>query len=208
MNGDRKPVLSICLETLLLGVAILLFGWALYLPIAVADAPRYTPEEQALSSACERGEIVRLHIMADADDRESQRVKLAVRDAILNAFGDTLAVGGAACADDAYEMLERTVSDIGAIALACARINGFDGTVRAEVGTFCLPAKQYGRVLLPQGDYRALRVTLGSGEGQNWWCVLFPRLCLTAGNADADSGTREIQWNSLRILRRWTLLPC
>ena len=73
--------------------------------------------------------------------------------------------------------------------------------MRAELGRFDFPDRIYGRVRVPAGEYRALRVTIGAGEGRNWWCVLYPSLCLL-NEADAASGETDAS-GALAWLRAW-----
>ena len=67
-----------------------------------------------------------------------------------------------------------------------------------------LPEKTYGRVTLPEGEYRCLRITLGTGEGRNWWCVLYPELCLTLLTGE-DGPKPSLSFDSLRILKNWLM---
>lgn len=187
------------------------FLTALGLPLAaLADTAALTAEEVKLIHACESGELIRLHVLADGDDAQSQRVKLAVRDALIDAFGKTLIDAAAADADAAYAALLKNVSAMEDTARECARRSGFKGSVRAEAGILTLPAKTYGRVVLPQGEYRALRVTLGSGEGKNWFCVLFPQLCLSLAGEDGAAAAEppELIWDTERIFSKWLIWPC
>lgn len=130
---------------------------------------------QTNASAAET-ELIRLHVMADGDDAQSQFVKLRVRDACLAVAQEKLS----ACetADEAYLVLDESLEDFTDAALETAAEYGFEGEIAVETGTFAFPDRLYGEVLVPAGDYRALRVTLGSGEGHNWWCVLYPSLCV------------------------------
>ncbi len=189
-------------EALMLIFAAALFLFALGLPLAaLADAG----SEDKLLEAYERGEIVRLHILADGDDAESQRVKLAVRDAVIEKFGAVLARAGAESADAAFGAVTQNLDGIRLAALECARREGFCGEVGAEAGLLILPEKRYGNVLLPEGEYRGLRITLGSGEGKNWWCVLFPQICLELAEENETSEQQpDVVWDSMRILRLWT----
>lgn len=181
----------------------------LFLPGGARGVEAYAPEEKALLRAFERGELIRLHILADSDRPEAQRVKLNVRDAILRRFGDELA--RAQSADEAFALLSDSLDEIEALARATAAEAGSDAEARAEAGLLALPEKRYGRVLLPEGEYRGLRVTLGAGEGRNWWCVLFPQLCLALADEEpwTVSGPPEenaaLRWDSLRVLQGWPL---
>lgn len=135
-----------------------------------------TAAEARLSAANEG--LVRLHVVADSDSAEAQGLKLLVRDAVLECAKGLLSE--CESADAAYVTLEENLGALESAARACAAANGFDGEVCAQTGVFEFPEREYGGVTVPAGEYRALRVTIGSGEGQNWWCVLYPTLCVFA----------------------------
>ena len=128
--------------------------------------------EKALS-ALEEG-IIRLHITADSDSLADQTQKLMIRDAVLahTAEWDT--------ANDCLTALERELPEIERISTETLRQAGSEAAVSAEITEEEFPARQYGAVTLPAGRYRALRITVGSGAGQNWWCVMYPGMCLAA----------------------------
>jgi len=196
---------------MLLALCAVAFLLALLLPL---NALGLTAEEQTLQQAFERGQIIRLHILAEDNTPEAQQIKLAVRDALLAAFGGEIASAGALDAETVYALLVSKQKTMQRIAEETARDCGFDGPVNAQVGLLPLPEKTYGAVTLPAGEYRALRITLGKGEGQNWWCVLFPQLCLALASEepwqmplDHPEKTPEIHWESREILRHWLLQP-
>ena len=122
-------------------------------------------------------ELVRLHVVADADDDASQALKLEVRDAILARTQSLLA--DCADADAAYETLQSHLTELESAAAQCLSARGSSLPVRAELGEFDFPDRDYDGVTVPAGRHRALRVVIGSGQGRNWWCVLYPTLCLT-----------------------------
>ena len=84
---------------------------------------------------------------------------------------------------------------------ARARELGCNAEVRAEVGVFDFPDRVYGALFVPAGEYRALRVTIGAGEGPNWWCVLYPSLCvLNEADAAGEVDSRGIlEWLRVRL---------
>ena len=108
--------------------------------------------------------IIRLHIIANSDSASDQLLKLKVRDRILSSDVD-------------YKDLEKIES----ICRDEIRINGFRYDAVAEWGKFYFPSKQYANISLPAGNYRAVRVVIGNGEGKNWWCVMYPPLCFSDG---------------------------
>lgn len=135
-----------------------------------------------------RGEVLRLHIPANSDSGEDQAVKLELRDFLLAEYGGELSACGelAAAEERARELLPE-------IERRCTEFlseRGFDYGAKAELADMYFTTREYDRLILPAGEYTALRVTLGSGEGHNWWCVIFPQLCLPAvsePDPDAES---------------------
>ena len=126
-------------------------------------------------------ELVRLHVMADADDDASQALKLEVRDAVLAQTQALLS--GCGGADEAYAALSGRLSELERAAADCLTAHGCDLPVRAELGVFDFPDRDYDGMTVPAGRYRALRIVIGSGQGHNWWCVLYPTLCVTPDGA-------------------------
>lgn len=131
-----------------------------------------------------RTDVLRLHVTANSDGAEDQTVKLLVRDAIL-AESETL-FGAAATQREAVEQTRAALPALTALADRVLREHGFSYGAAAELTTEYFDARSYGDVTLPAGTYTALRVRLGSGAGQNWWCVMFPPLCLPAVQRSAE----------------------
>lgn len=123
-------------------------------------------------------DVFRLHVIANSDSDEDQALKLRVRNAVLEASADIFS--GAVSADDAKHLSEENLQLFEAAAAAEIAASGYDYPVRCEVGTVHFDRRVYGSAELPEGDYSALRVIIGDGEGKNWWCVMFPALCLPA----------------------------
>ncbi len=121
-------------------------------------------------------DYIRLHVVANDDGDGAQALKLEVRDACLMCARALLR--DCVDADAAWEAVNDNLNLIELAALLRARICGWQGSVKAETGVFDFPDRRYGGLLVPAGEYRALRVVIGDGEGRNWWCVLFPTLCL------------------------------
>ena len=121
--------------------------------------------------------LVRLHVVAEDDSKEAQALKLEVRDAVLAAARPLLA--DCDSPEIAYARLTACLDDLEAAARVCLDAHGCDAEVTAQTGVFGFPDCDYAGLTVPAGDYRALRVTIGKGEGHNWWCVLYPSLCMT-----------------------------
>ncbi len=125
-----------------------------------------------------REECLRLHVLADTDSEADQSVKLKVRDAILEETGDMFI--SCASASEAVSKVYEKKTEIKGIAESVLRENGFDYKAEIFIEEEYFGTRQYESVSLPAGNYTALKVVLGKGEGHNWWCVMFPPLCLPA----------------------------
>lgn len=124
--------------------------------------------------------VVRLHVLANSDSRADQALKLLVRDAVLERA--TEALRGVKDRDEAQRRLSQLLPELEAAAEAVVAENGCDYDVRAELAETSFPTKTYDGFALPAGEYLALRVLIGAAAGQNWWCVVFPPLCVTAAS--------------------------
>ncbi len=130
----------------------------------------------ALLGAC-ADKPLRLHIIANSNSETDQQIKLSVRDAVLEATKD----GITKCKneEEAKEYIEKNLGIIIATANETLAEIGVGYTADAEIGKSHFPEKSYKGVTYPEGDYEALKIRLGSGEGDNWWCVMFPPLCIS-----------------------------
>ena len=129
--------------------------------------------------------VFRLHIRANSDSDEDQATKLAVRDALLpftaELFADCKGLSDAVkiAKTESHAILSHINSTLAAL--------GADYGARISIGKEEFPERNYGGEVYPAGEYTALIVSLGEGEGQNWWCVLFPSLCLSAVKGAEES---------------------
>lgn len=122
---------------------------------------------------------VRLHVVADSDEAEAQRLKLLVRDRV--ALEARALLASARSGAEACAILREKAAYLRACARRTARENGYAGRVEVRQSQMRFPARLYGSLLLPEGEYDAIRVELGAAEGRNWWCVLYPSLCIRGG---------------------------
>ncbi|MCI5751109.1 MAG: stage II sporulation protein R [Oscillospiraceae bacterium] len=120
--------------------------------------------------------VLRLHIPANSDSDEDQAVKLAVRDELISRSEDIFA--DCTTREEVLAAAEDNLDEFELIADEVLSENGFDYTASAELAEMHFDKRVYGDLTVPEGDYTALRITLGSGEGHNWWCVMYPPLCL------------------------------
>ena len=145
---------------------LLLIAVAFYLGTVSAD-------KQFLSE-----NLIRLHVVADSDSKEDQAIKLRVRDAITEKLETVMK--NLPDADVAKEYLRENLADLEQLANEVLQEAGNSCKATVTLAKEAFPTRQYDTFTLPAGIYDALRVTIGSGEGQNWWCVVFPGLCVSA----------------------------
>ncbi|MBR3646499.1 MAG: stage II sporulation protein R [Lachnospiraceae bacterium] len=119
--------------------------------------------------------IVRLHVRANSDDSMDQLLKLKVRDSIIEYLQANM---NATNREDAVTFLKNNSDTIVAIAQKTVLDNGYNYSVKINIGYDMFPDKYYGKLFFPKGEYYSLNVNIGSGSGHNWWCVLYPPLCL------------------------------
>jgi stage II sporulation protein R len=132
--------------------------------------------------------VLRLHVLANSDSERDQTLKLKVRDRILAESAGML--DGVKTREEAEKAVSARLPEIRRAAEEELRSQGSSDEVHAELTNMYFSTRQYGNVTLPAGQYDALRVTIGSGRGHNWWCVLFPALCLPA--AEAPSSLEDV----------------
>lgn len=137
--------------------------------------------------------IIRFHVIANSDSLNDQAVKLKVRDDVLNYLSPKLEKSSSL--EESRKILNENDSQIKKIAEAEIKKCGCDFTVKTELSNENFPVKTYGNITLPQGKYEAYRIIIGSGKGQNWWCVMFPPLCfvdITKGNISYKQTQKEM----------------
>ena len=121
--------------------------------------------------------VIRLHVLANSDSPEDQALKLEVRDRVLEAAEELLPEGADRAETEA--VLREHLEELAAAGAQAVGAAGYDYPVTASLEQDCwFPTKQYTDFALPAGEYTALRILIGEGDGRNWWCVVFPPLCL------------------------------
>lgn len=159
-------------------------------------------------------DFIRFHVIANSDSEEDQQLKLAVRDGVLAKINNELVqeamaqdladfqTSGAAGMsrpeeeadqsrvsldlEQSRKYIQENITEIEETAKQIISDNGYEYDVKAELGVKWIPQKTYGNVIFPSGNYEALNIVIGEGKGQNWWCVLFPPLCLIGAEAPED----------------------
>ena len=123
-------------------------------------------------------QVIRLHVLANSDSEEDQALKLEVRDRVLETTSALLA--GETEPQAAAVLLDQHLDDIAQTAAQEISAQRHDDRVEVRLEQTWFPTRQYQGISLPAGNYLALRVLIGAAEGHNWWCVVFPNLCLPA----------------------------
>ena len=123
-------------------------------------------------------QVIRLHVLANSDSEEDQALKLEVRDRVLETTSALLA--GETEPQAASVLLNQHLDDIAQTAAQEISAQGHDDRVEVRLEQTWFPTRQYQGISLPAGNYLALRVLIGAAEGHNWWCVIFPSLCVPA----------------------------
>ena len=132
--------------------------------------------------------VIRFHVIANSDSAQDQTLKLAVRDRVLE---EAQAVYPSnATLESARSALESSLTQLADAGRQVVEEQGYDYQVSAKLTQCWFPTKEYDGFALPAGNYTALRVVIGEGEGQNWWCVAFPPLCLGAASETVDTAAQ------------------
>lgn len=163
---------------------IIFFG-GLVLAVIISNIGSFVRDGQALDEL--RGSVLRLHILAESDSEYDQNLKIKVRDKLL----ESDIFSGAKSLEEAEKLAEEKLPEIIDIAEQTLMENGCDIPVTAELTYMDFDERVYGNITMPSGNYRALRIKIGSAKGHNWWCVMYPPLCIPSAceieeNEDAE----------------------
>ena len=139
--------------------------------------------------------VLRLHILANSDSLADQELKLKVRDEIIEKSGNFL--NGATDKISAQNLTIDNLENFRRISQEVIQKQGFNYPVNVEVTNMYFPTRKYSDTTLPAGRYDALRILIGEGKGKNWWCVVFPQMCLgcAKNSATADNFLSDSEKN-------------
>ncbi len=157
-------------------------------PADSCDDPQIASANAPALQAALAEQVLRLHIIADSNSDADQNVKLAVRDAVITYLKPYLE--NVTTKQEAIEIISSQLDSLTATANKVLSDNGFSYTASARLSSTYFPIKLYGDLVLPAGEYDALKICLGSASGKNWWCLVFPQLCfidVTTGTLPAES---------------------
>lgn len=129
-------------------------------------------------------EVIRLHVLANSDEDYDQQLKIKVKDGIVKMLENEL--HNSMSKDETRIILLQNLDKIEDRAKEIIEENGYNYNVSAKITFDDFPTKQYGDVVLPAGEYEALKVEIGEAKGKNWWCVMFPPLCFV------DASVKEV----------------
>lgn len=148
----------------------------------------------AFAEDCEKKpqEVLRLHILANSDSEEDQTLKYDLRDYMLSTFSDIF--GGCDNFSQSVAVANSRRAEIEEKANEFVHSKGYDYNVKCEVAKTYFTTRKYENVTLPAGEYTAVRLLIGNAEGRNWWCVMFPPLCLpAAGEFFTEEESKRIE---------------
>ena len=149
---------------------------ALIFVLVLLGAAIYIWQEGHMTEALS-DKVLRFHVLANSDSEEDQELKLAVRDAVGVYMNHLLE--DVDSQRESVEVTEEHLEEIRQVAGEVIAENGYDYPVTAAIERTEFPDKTYGSYHMPAGTYQALRVVIGEGEGQNWWCVMYPNMCFS-----------------------------
>jgi len=142
--------------------------------------------------------LIRLHVVANSNSPEDQALKLKARDRILDSLSGVL--DGVTDRDTAIGLISENLDRIVAVSEDEIRSEGYDYSVTARVDYEQFPTRNYDTFSLPAGGYEALRVIIGSGQGANWWCVIFPPLCTSAAFGGGQGAFGDLSKDQVSLI--------
>ena len=156
---------------------------------ALGFSPAFQTNTETRPNACES--FIRIHIRADSNAEEAQNMKYIVRDGIVAYL--TPRVAEYETQAEAITGVTACLAELRAVAESLLVSRGYDYGARVRLAREVFPTRVYEDFVLPSGEYLALVVELGSGQGDNWWCVVYPPLCFTAGNGNIVYRSKILQ---------------
>ena len=154
--------------------------------------------------------LIRIHVLANSYSQADQALKLQVKDAVVTYLKPQLEQSCSIA--ESRQIIQRSLPQIEQIAQQTLQQQHSGYQVTLQYGRFDFPIKYYGSFSLPAGNYEALRILIGEGQGHNWWCVLFPPMCFTDNDASSSGKYTDqtpekkvvIKFKSAELLKKWT----
>lgn len=186
----------------------LLACFALFCLVAFLSGALLVLERSFYTDQAFAQDLIRLHVIANSNLPHDQELKLQVRDAVLQEAKRLLE--DVTEKEEAYALIRNHAASLERSAREVVLAQGFDYPVRVSIGNYLFPERDYGTLTLPEGSYDAVRVEIGQAAGENWWCILFPPLCLAELDG-AKAGLVKVEQKhdqgetGRRIVLRWKL---
>lgn len=177
--------IRIVLSVLMLIVTVGLMATCIYAQVSKID----------IASENYKDKLIRFHVLANSDSEEDQQLKLKVRDAVIDYLQPKLR--DSKSINESERIILEEEGNLINICRDVVEKNGYNYDVHIDLGYSKFPTKQYSSVVLPAGEYKALRILIGKGQGKNWWCVMFPPLCFVDKqnnviDKETDAKLREV----------------
>lgn len=190
----RKKTIFIVLLSVLLFISNILSGCAYNIFSAKALNNGYNSnsssnEIRALDYDKVKNSLIRFHVIANSDSDEDQNLKIKVKNEVIDYLYPYLNDSGSL--DESREIIKSKMSEVQCIAEKVIKDNNYNYGVKVQLSRENFPEKSYGNIVLPQGNYEAFRIIIGSGQGRNWWCVMFPPLCFV------DESKAEVEYDKV-----------
>jgi len=142
-----------------------------------------------------QGELLRFHVLANSNEKEDQELKNEVKDILVNYLKRILVEVDSLA--EAKEVIAAEMANIEQLAANEIRDRGYSYQIAGQIGIYSFPTRMYGDAIFPAGEYEAVRIIIGQGQGENWWCVLFPALCFIEGTSIVTKTTATSNMNTV-----------
>lgn len=134
-----------------------------------------------------KNELIRFHVIANSDSEEDQNLKLKVKNKVIDYLYPYL--NASQSLEQSRKIIKDNMEEVKKLAEQVIKDNNYKYGIKTELSRENFPEKSYGKITLPQGNYEAFRIIIGSGQGKNWWCVMFPPLCFV------DESKAEVEYD-------------
>lgn len=163
-----------------------------------------------ISEQIDQNSLIRIHVLANSDSPADQQLKLQVKDQIVRTLAPQLEQSHSI--EESRQIIQSNLPRLEQTAKQTLQQLHSSYDVTLQYGRFDFPVKYYGGFSLPAGNYEALRVLIGEGNGHNWWCVLFPPMCFTDSNTSSSGKYTDqtpekkvvVKLKSVELLKKWT----
>lgn len=178
-------------------IIILVSSSVILIVIAICSIVFISPSAKKTTNA----QYLRIHIRANSNSEEDQAIKYKVKEKIVEYL--TPYIANSTNIDEAISCINANIKNIRKQANDVLNKNGFNYTSKAEIRTEQFPTRNYGNVTLDKGEYQALIIELGSGTGDNWWCVMFPPLCFI-GSENTNNQSITYKSKLYEIIKKYS----